>query len=244
MIASLGMYDRPETADANDRFWNAIRQRLGFGPTHLTRDRNLWDIWQSPDLLFAQTCGMPYRTRLHDKVQLIGTPDYGLKGCAPGEYYSVFVVRDDAPFQRIEDLAGCRFAYNEPLSQSGWAAPRLHMDGLGLSLGPLVQTGAHVASARAVAEGRAEACALDALTWQMIRAHDDFARVLRVIGCTAPTPTLPYISAKGRNRAQISAAVAGAIADLAPTDRARLHLRALIDIPAGAYLAQATPPAP
>jgi hypothetical protein len=82
MIAALPMYDRPEMRAANDRFWQAIRDRLGDGPPHLTRDRDPWDIWQAPDLLLAQTCGFPYRARLHGRIYLVGTPDYGVEGCA------------------------------------------------------------------------------------------------------------------------------------------------------------------
>ena len=93
MIASLSMYDRPETAAANDRLWGRIREILGFGPAQLDRETPDWDAWLDEGLLLSQTCGLPYRSRLHDKVQLIATPDYGLDGAAPGYYYSVFVAR-------------------------------------------------------------------------------------------------------------------------------------------------------
>ena len=88
MIAALGMYDLPPIQGANDRLWLGIQHHLGRGPQTLNRHSDPWDIWQSPGLLFAQTCGMPYRTTLHGKVQLIGTPDYGLEGCPPGFYQS------------------------------------------------------------------------------------------------------------------------------------------------------------
>jgi hypothetical protein len=64
MIAALPMYDRPETAGANDRFWESVRDHLGYGPMTLTRGRDHWDIWQSPDLVLAQTCGLPFRAKL------------------------------------------------------------------------------------------------------------------------------------------------------------------------------------
>lgn len=123
MIASLGMYDLPELKDVNNRLWAQIRQELGFGPPKLDRKTDLWEIWQSPDLLLAQTCGYPYRAQLHQRVQLVGTPDYGLPDCPPGYYYSLFVVRSDSAFQTLADLDQCCLAYNEPLSQSGWAGP-------------------------------------------------------------------------------------------------------------------------
>ena len=243
MIAALPMYDRPETAAANDAFWAAIRARLGFGPEQLTRTDDLWTLWRSPDLLLAQTCGLPYRARLHGSVSLVGTPDYGLPGCPPGYYRSVFIARagnDD----RLETFAAKRFAFNEPLSQSGWAAPQAHMASLGLSFGPLVQTGAHRASALAVAEGRADFAALDAVTWDLIREFDPFAAKLRVVAETAPTPGLPFITAQARDPGAILTAIAAAIADLTPETRQTLRLNGIVAIPAQNYLAQPLPLAP
>ncbi len=71
MIAALPMYDRAEVAQANDQLWAAIQSILGYGPVTLTRDMDVWDIWQSPDLLLAQTCG--YAARF-----LYSTPAYYL----------------------------------------------------------------------------------------------------------------------------------------------------------------------
>lgn len=244
MIAALPMYDRPETADANDRLWQAIRARLGLGPDHLTRERDLWEIWQAPDLLLAQTCGYPYRARLHGHVTLVGTPDYGLPDCPPGYYCSVLVARADDPRQTLGDFDGASFAYNEALSQSGWAAPAAHMAAHGLSFGRLLETGAHRASARAVAEGHADLAALDAVTWALIQRHDSFAHELRAIDRTTPTPGLPLITARGTDPAPLFAATAAAIADLSPGDRDTLLLRGLVAIPAAAYLALPIPAAP
>ena len=86
MIASLGMYDRAETHAANDRLWAGICDRLrGAGvaaPQSLTRGEGAyWPAWQSPELIFSQTCGFPFRARLQGRVQLVGTPDFGVEGC-------------------------------------------------------------------------------------------------------------------------------------------------------------------
>lgn len=130
MIASLGMYELSGMAGANDRLWALIRDGLRArgiaAPDGLTRGEvAYWDAWQSPDLVLSQTCGFPYRARLHDKVTLIGTPDYGLPGCPPGHYCSVFVARKDDPRVTLDQFDGTALAYNEPLSQSGWAAPQI-----------------------------------------------------------------------------------------------------------------------
>lgn len=244
MIAALGMYDLPALHPANDRFWTAIRARLGTGPDRLTRDMGFWDIWQSPDLLFAQTCGMPYRTELHGRVRLIGTPDYGLDGCPPGYYRSALVVRAEDPRQSEDDFAGSRFAYNEARSQSGWSAPMVHLRARSIEMGTLIQTGAHASSAHAVADGRADLAGIDALTWALLMEHDPKVSGLRVLSWTEPTPGLPYITALTQDANAMFPAIEAAITDLSPKDRSTLHLRGLVKIPADAYLAVPTPPPP
>lgn len=249
MIAALGMYDRPETRDATDRFWALIRDGLRAAgqaaPEHLARDDRAYMAgWLAPDLLLSQTCGYPFRARLHPHVALIGTPDYGLEGCPPGHYRSALVCRADDPRATEAEFAAARLAVNDALSQSGWAAPALHLAERGLTARPALQSGGHLASARAVAEGAADWAALDAVTWRLIARHDPLAARLRVWAWTAPSPGLPYITAAGRDPAPIRAAIRAAIAALAPGDRDRLGLRGLVEIPAAAYLAQPNPAPP
>lgn len=245
MIAHLGMYDMPHAHAANDALWSGIRAALGYGPETLTRDADFWTLWRSPDLLFAQTCGLPFRAHLHDQVALVGTPDYGLPGCPAGYYYSVFVCRQDDPRGTLADFDGATFAYNEALSQSGWAAPTAHMSGLGLSPGLLVETGGHALSAAAVADGRADFAALDALTHLMLASEDpDLTARLRVLERTEPTPGLPYITSLSADRAGIASAVATAIDTLPDAASATLHLRGLVHIPAAEYRALPLPHAP
>ena len=243
MITALGMYDPPALRAANDRYWQAIRDHLGHGPTALTRDRDMWHIWMSPDLLLSQTCGYPYRAHLHGKVQLVGTPDFGLPDTPPGHYYSVFLARTDHPAKTLEDFAGSVFAFNEPLSQSGWAAPMIHATGR-VTFSRYLQTGAHAASAAAVSEGHADLTAIDAVTWNILLAHDPIAQNLQVVEQTAPTPGLPYITAPGRDAVALAQATRAAIAGLSDGERSLLHLRDLISIPAEDYLSVPTPPAP
>lgn len=245
MIAALGMYDMPHARAANDRLWTAIRAALGEGPRTLDRDHDPWALWTSEDLLLAQTCGMPYRTRLHGHVQLVGTPDYGLPGCPPGHYNSVIVVREDDPARSVTDLEGRTIAYNEALSQSGWAAPAVHFAQAGVGIGTRVQTGAHAASAAEVADGGADFAGLDALTWAMLAVEDPaLTKRLRVLATTAPTPALPFITAKHRAASAIFAAISTALATLNAADREILHLRGLLSIPSDAYLAVSSPDAP
>ena len=244
MIASLPMYDRPETAAANDWLWQGVRAHLGHGPDRLCRAGDVWDHWQSPDLILSQTCGYPYRARLHGAVTIVGTPVLDLPECPPGHYYSVFVVRADDPRETARDFAEARLAYNEALSQSGWAAPQNYAAAHSFTFSNPVQSGAHRESARAVAENRADIAALDALSWQMMQRHDPFAANLRVLARTEPTPALPYITALGCDPAPIFAALQSAISELPQEDRTTLGVHGLIRIDPEAYLAQPNPPPP
>ncbi|MBC2833960.1 phosphate/phosphite/phosphonate ABC transporter substrate-binding protein [Paragemmobacter straminiformis] len=249
MIAALPMYDRAENRAATDRYWSLIRAGLiarGIdAPQFLRRDdAELMPQWTDPSLLLSQTCGFPFRAKLHGRVQLVGTPDFGVGGCPPGYYRSVLIARRDDPRRTLADFDGAALAYNDAMSQSGWAAPQTHAAKLGLTLRAGVQTGSHAASLAAVATGRADLAALDAVTWSLLAEHDPQAAAVHGIALTDPTPGLPYITAAGRDSAGIFEAIAGAIGQLDATQTSALRLRGIVYIPAETYLAVPTPPAP
>ena len=249
MIAALPMYDRPETAAANDRLWAGIRDRLRAeglaAPESLTRGADdLWPQWTAPGLVLSQTCGYPFRAGLHSRVTLVGTPDYGVEGCKPGWYRSVLVARAGDPRDRIEQFDGAHLAYNDEMSQSGWAAPQTHAAQIGIRLRPALRTGGHRLSARAVAEKRADIAALDAVTWRLLHRFEPFTRDLRVVGWTDPTPGLPLIAARTADAGILFDVVAESIADMPASDRDVTGLRRLVRIPAAAYLSVPTPPSP
>lgn len=248
MIASLPMYDWPEVQPVSDRLWAGTRDRLRTAgmqaPETLSRGGDLWADWQHPDLILSQTCGFPYRTELHSQVTLVGTPDFGLPGAAPGYYYSQMLVRADAPGDWADFLGGM-LAINGFDSQSGWAAPQNHAAATGGHFARVLETGGHLNSATAVAEGRADIASVDAVTWRLIESlRPDIAHKLRIVTRTKPTPGLPLITATGRDPIVIAQAFRGAVAALSKPDRAVWGLQGLANIPTAAYLAIPTPAEP
>lgn len=246
MIASLMMYARPELHEAHLRYWALIRSELATrgvkSPATLSNDADAMALWQDPALVLSQTCGMPYRTALHGKVALIGTADFGLQGCPPAHYNSPIVVRADDPRTTLSAYAKARLAYNGSGSQSGFASIYNTVKPLGFWFDNRVISGGHQASAQMVADGQADIAALDGVTWALIQRYDAFARKLRVLEWTAPTPGLPYIASQSADAPATFAAIQSAIKGLSDDDRDALMLRALVSIPAKDYLAVPNPP--
>ncbi|MEM7547841.1 MAG: PhnD/SsuA/transferrin family substrate-binding protein [Pseudomonadota bacterium] len=200
MIAALPMYDWPEIRAETAAYWAILRDGFrGAGiaaPDHLIdAPADPWPHWRDPALVLSQTCGLPYAARLVSDVSLIGAPAYDLQGLAPGTYCSEIVVRKSEGAAELKTLRGRKFAFNMRESQSGFAAPAALLGDPAAFFGEMVATGSHRASILAVAEGRADVAAIDAVTWQLALRHEPAARLLGVVARTAPTPGLPYITA-------------------------------------------------
>lgn len=238
MIAHLPMYDVPANRAAHRRLWQSLQDHLPNAPNFTPPSADLMVDWLNPELYLSQTCGLPYRAALHGQVQLIATPDNQIPNCPPGYYCSVLLARQGA----VPNLAANDFtlAYNEPLSQSGWAAPQ----SIGLTGATALQTGGHAASARAVLEGRADLAAVDALTWHFLTRDWDKAAGLVVCATTPATPTLPYITALSQNAAALREALRQAILSIGPKDQQTLQIFDLVEINAETYLQLPLPPAP
>jgi ABC-type phosphate/phosphonate transport system substrate-binding protein len=242
MFASLPMYERNETLAAHDGFWGLLREamlRRGVdAPPALARDGTaLTKDWLRPDLLMSQTCGYPFRTVLRERVTLIGTPDYGVADCPPGYYRSIFVCRADDKRSSFAEFDGAALAYNDEGSQSGYVGPLVHAREKGIRLNPSHRTGTHRLSALAVASGKAEIAAIDAVTWSILQRWEPGLDLVRQLDTTAPTPGLPYITARKELASVLFETVGEAIASLSEPHKGMLLLRGLVWIPAETYFA-------
>ncbi len=266
MIASLPMYDHAGARDDHDALWAVIRDRLQASgidaPAALTRSGDPWQEWRRDDLLLSQTCGLPYRAELHKRLSLVAAPAFRFGHDAasvadpenppPGTYYSVIVVRQDDPRRDFAAFDGARLAYNDPLSQSGWGLLSAHAARQGVRFGSGVQTGAHSASAQAVADGQADIAAIDVATWcGPLRAAPARAG-LRILDRTALSPGLPYVTAVPDLAGALFDALQGAlsypddVATARPALQERLNIAPEGVVPADRadYMAIALPGAP
>jgi phosphonate transport system substrate-binding protein len=78
-------------------------------------------------------------------------------------YYSVFYVKKDSPYQKIEDLKGKNVALVDPNSASGNAVPRFSLDKMGIEpeafFGKVIYAGSHENAVIALQQGVVDAAA-------------------------------------------------------------------------------------
>ncbi len=221
--AALSMYDLPELQDANDALWAAITARLRArnvfdAPDHLTRDVPPEVLWTDPDLILAQTCGLPLATRLEGRVRVVATPRYRARGCDGADYRSAVVVRADSAVNSLDDLRASRCAVNDLTSNSGMNLLRAEIAPLAKGatfFKSVLVTGSHLASAEAVAQDEADVAALDCVTWAHLqRWRTSLTDRLRVLTWTVRSPGLPLITSLGVGPSQL-AALRAALDDVA-----------------------------
>lgn len=238
--ASLPMYDWPELAWATDAFWTAIAGALRAAgieaPGALDRAAERSEVWRDPALLLSQTCGAPFVSRLQNNVQLVATPVYDAPHCEGPRYASVVVTRRGAQIGGLAELAGKTAAVNGLDSLSGWWALRR----IGLAPAAPLITGAHRASARAVADGAADYAAIDAVAFAYLGDHEpQTAAALSAAAITPPAPALPFITAAGRGADEVDAllgALRRALHEPALSRaRAALRLRDVVVLSPDAY---------
>jgi ABC-type phosphate/phosphonate transport system substrate-binding protein len=238
------MYNLAEMRAAHAAFWDAIAARLrarGVAevPDALDFDRRPVPDAIGPEVLFTQTCGYPLGTIYRGQFALLGVPDYDegvdvppadeAPALAGPVHRALFVVRADDAARRLDDLRGRVFACNSVHSNSGMNLPRRTLAPLAGGrpfFARVIATGGHPASMAAVRDGRADAAAIDSLTFAFHADHRPAAVAgLRVLAATVPSPAIPFVTSAATD---------------APTREAlRDALREVSDAPAHAALRRA-----
>jgi phosphonate transport system substrate-binding protein len=148
-------------------------------------------------------CGLPYvrlAARHPAPVRPLATPVLaGRRYAGRPVYYSDVIVHRDSPATRLDQLAGCSWAYNDPDSHSGHTLTLYELVRRGLRPGffdHVVQAGSHHCAIRLVARGDVDATAIDSQVLAVeLRDHLDFAANLRVIEAFGPSTIQPVVAA-------------------------------------------------
>ncbi len=148
----------------------------------------------------AFVCGGPY---------VDGKDDFGLEllvipETLSGEtvYYSYMIVPIESPAKAFEDLRGKRFAFTDPMSNSGKLVPEFMLAQRGETpehfFGKVIYTSAHDKSVHAVAASEVDGAAVDSLIYEyMVRKEPQLAKKTRILARSAPYGIPPIVVRPG-----------------------------------------------
>jgi phosphonate transport system substrate-binding protein len=115
-------------------------------------------------------------------------------------YFSDVVVHRDSGIRAFAELRGRSWAYNEPLSHSGYGITRYHLVTLGETngfFGEVIEAGFHERSVRMVRDRAVDASAIDSQTLAIeLRHHPDLAESLVMIDALGPSTIQPVAVSK------------------------------------------------
>ncbi len=201
---SLPMYDWPEVETQTDQLGNLLATLLkdnGINcPSTLDRETASSTVWTSGKCLLSQTCGWPFISHLYEHVSLITTPVYDIDGCSGTTHRSRLVCRGNDKRGALAEFKEATVAINELDSQSGHQAMKSALTAASLPapfFSKGIVSGAHRQSIKLVADGQADICAVDPVSWQFaLRYEKAVTDSLRVIGEGPEIPGLPLVCSR------------------------------------------------
>jgi phosphonate transport system substrate-binding protein len=115
-------------------------------------------------------------------------------------YFSDVIVPRDGRARSFLDLRGRSWAYNEPLSHSGYGITRYHLVQLGETDGffsEVIEAGFHQDAIRMVARGEVDGSAIDSQVLEIeLRDHPSLREAVRVVDALGPSTIQPVAVSK------------------------------------------------
>lgn len=179
-----------------------VGEKVGW-PTTLTVGHSFSEFAEGQvDVAFI--CGLPYANMAEAPscpIELLAAPVLrGERYQHRPIYFSDVVVRGESPYTSFEDLRGCRWAYNQQESHSGWNMVCYRLLERGQTLdyfGELIETGSHQRSIAQVLAGQADATAVDSQVLDVLLASDSRAAAeLRILDMLGPSSIPPVVIAR------------------------------------------------
>ena len=174
-----------------------VGERLDI-PTTLHVGQSL-DEYETGQVDVGFLCGLLYANMsLPRPVELLAAPVVqGIRYHEKPLYYSDVIVRKDSLYHSFNGLRGCRWAYNEEASHSGYNIVYYSLLEKSLRLdhfGSMLKTGSHLASLQAVLSGKADATAIDSHVLDVwLKQQPALAQQIRVIDMLGPSTIPPIV---------------------------------------------------
>ncbi len=188
-----------------DGVYAAIAQAVGQQlkrPIHYTPAQSSDNFSRiNPDVAFL--CGLPYvlmQQPAQPPIELLAAPVLcGERYQDQCVYFSDVIVLRESSYQGFADLAGCRWAFNEEISYSGYRTVAHFLQQQHLAwdfFGELVKVGSHQNAIKMVQTGVVDAAAIDSqvLAVEKIQ-HADLDATIRSITSIGPSPMPPIVVA-------------------------------------------------
>lgn len=161
-------------------------------------------LLRDPGLFFGHTCGYPLMKHLKDQVTPFCVPVFDVPGTDGKLYSSRFIVAATSIVETLDECRGKVAAMNAADSNSGMNVLRYEIakqNPSGSFFSRVVQTGGHLHSLEAVADGTADVAAIDCVSYQLIEDHrPDLVEQVRTLGFSVKTCGLPFVLPKSSFR--------------------------------------------
>jgi phosphonate transport system substrate-binding protein len=174
-----------------------VGRRLGL-PTELVVETS-YESCEKDQNEVCFVCSLPYvsfeRRGLDLAVPVAAPVLQGERYGGQPIYFSDVIVHRDSPFASFLDLRGRSWAYNEPLSWSGYGITRYHLVNLRETDGffrEVVEAGFHREAIRMVARRQLDGSAIDSQVLSIeLRDHPELAEQVRVVEALGPSTIQP-----------------------------------------------------
>ena len=144
-------------------------------------------------------------------------------------YFSDVIVPRESDARSFLDLRGRSWAFNEPLSHSGYGITRYHLLRLGETngfFGDVIEASFHETAIRMVADGRVDGSAIDSQVLAVAMRDDpSLSEALRVVDALGPS-TIQPVAVSRRVPEALRNAVQATLVSMADDPRGRRRLAA------------------
>ncbi len=185
----------------NRRFVAYLAQQSGrrFDLVHRRDYAGINRMIQDRETDFALVCGGPYVTcRRAGWASLVAIPQ--INGSLV--YYSDVICKSGAPYKSIADFKGQRYAFADPLSNSGCIVPTYLLSQMETTptrfFSKRIFTYSHAESVKAVREGFVEGASVDSYIYERLVQNDPaLGQEVKVIQQTGPYGFTPIVAVTG-----------------------------------------------
>lgn len=200
-VVAASLISPQETMRSYGAFFAYLGRELG-RPVEMVQRRTYqeaYDLLQSGVIDLGLVCTYVYvKGQKEFGLTAIAAPEVGGKA----EYYSLIITHADSAISQFSDLAGKRFAFTDPLSNSGRMYPLALLKAVGRDPGSFfastTYTYSHDNSIKAVLQHVVDGAAVDSLVYDQWTARNPgLTGKLRVIGRSAAFASPPFVAAPG-----------------------------------------------